>query len=79
LSFIAAEPARLQSEVLAAIPTLFSLAAARTLKIDVERVPLSDVESGGVALRKAAESYSRHKSEILFAELQMNCYDCITG
>jgi NADPH2:quinone reductase len=32
-------------QVLAAIPTLFSLAAAGTLKIDVERVPLSEVES----------------------------------
>jgi len=31
--------------IFAAIPTLFSLAAAGTLKIDVEPVPLADVES----------------------------------
>ncbi len=39
-------------QILSAIPTLFSLAAAGTLKIDVEAVPLAEVESAWSRVEK---------------------------
>jgi NADPH2:quinone reductase len=39
-------------EIFAAIPTLFSMAAAGSLKIDVEPVPLSDVEAAWSRVEK---------------------------